>query len=769
MRSLTAGVTGMLNNQLSLDVIANNLANSNTPGFKSGRVSFSNSLVQTHFTGSAPGANLGGRNPQQVGLGVNTASVGVDMSQGALLATGRDLDLAIQGEGFFEITDGTRNLYTRVGTFGIDSENNLYHQGTGMRVIGNTYTLDPNPDGSQNIDQIGTPLNVDLSASFPPSRTNEIDFQGNLSSQTRALRGPSLNSVFQLVNSADGSLATEDTRLQNLEIFNDSVGTPGTDLDIHIFGTKPDGTAYGGTVTIQPWDEPTSADPSGSLGDMVSKINNVLSQGNERFGTMRIENGNLIATGIGTGDGFSLFMGENNPMAGVVAQPALTNIDTAAATDGIGYDGVAREGQAADSTLHTVPAGGIAGLYQPTFTVPSVDFITAGTATAGQELRITMQVNGNAVGEIRIPAADYATGGISREFSLASWPHVRQGDTVSFALSGDWDMDADAGPNNGLSLDTRVVSDANPNNLTADQNADNIPDIFQENSATDVNAWVYRNETNTSFDWYRARMVPESVASSIEIFDSQGGRHTVEARFIRTGTRTQTGSDIRLNNWDMMINVPESEGVMTDSLIAGLEFDQEGRFTGSVGTTSHGTTLDALQYVGSPATQSIQVDWNATGATDPATIRADFGEANTFSGLTGFGSASTAAAVDQDGFPDGQLDSVSVSAEGDLTALYTNGISRRLAQLSLVTFRNPDGLTAAEDNLWQQSTNSGNATRRVPGTGAGFITAGSLEGGNVDIATEFSRLITAQRGFQVSSRLIQTTDEVLEELANLTR
>ena len=360
-------------------------------------------------------------------------------------------------------------------------------------------------------------------------------------------------------------------------------------------------------------------------------------------------------------------------------------------------------------------------------------------------------------------------GGLSRDFSLISWPQVNEGDTVSFAFSGDWDMDADVGPNNGISLVTTVVDNGNANNLTNDRDNDGIPDMFQENSNTDVNAWTYRNETNTTFDWYRVRMTPESVASSIEVFDSQGGRHNVEARFFRTGTRTEPGSTVRLNSWDLMIDVPPEEGTMVDNLIAGIEFDQEGRFTGSIGTTINGTSLDALQYVGSPAAQSLQIDWAATGPTEPAVIRADFGEANSFGGLTGFGSNSTAAAISQDGFGDGQLDSVNVSAEGDVTALYTNGISRRLAQLSLATFRNPDGLISAEDNLWQQSTNSGIATRRTAGIGSGFITAGSLEGGNVDIATEFSRLITAQRGFQVSSRLIQTTDEILEELANLTR
>ena len=147
----------------------------------------------------------------------------------------------------------------------------------------------------------------------------------------------------------------------------------------------------------------------------------------------------------------------------------------------------------------------------------------------------------------------------------------------------------------------------------------------------------------------------------------------------------------------------------------------------------------------------------------------NFGQSRTFNGLTGFGSASTAAAVAQDGYGDGKLDSLSVTPEGDIIALYTNGISRKLVQVPLTTFRNPEGLTGAEGNLWQRSTSSGDPIRRIPGENAGFITSSALEGSNVDIATEFTKLITSQRGFQVSARVIQTTDRILEELANLTR
>ena len=104
-----------------------------------------------------------------------------------------------------------------------------------------------------------------------------------------------------------------------------------------------------------------------------------------------------------------------------------------------------------------------------------------------------------------------------------------------------------------------------------------------------------------------------------------------------------------------------------------------------------------------------------------------------------------------------------------LLRLYTNGVSHQLAEMSLSVFRNPSGLQAVEGNLFAQSTSSGNPIRREPGQNAGFVTSGALEGGNVDVATEFSRMIIAQRGFQMSARVIQTSNDMLEELSNLLR
>lgn len=750
-RALSSGVSGMLNHQLVLDTTANNLANVNTPGFKSSRVSFSSALIQTQFSGSGPGSAIGGQNPRQVGLGMTASSIDLDMRQGAIQSTGRNLDLAIQGDGFFELTDGTLSHFSRVGNLGFDSSDNLVDLGTGYRVLGNIYNPIPNPDGSQAITAVSTPLVINRSEAFPPKQTEEIVFQGNLSSTTRALQGFSLQSTFPLIDSNTGEVATEDTLLTDLTIFNGTSGVPGTPLTLHLFGTKPNGEAYGASFDIHPWDTPSTANGQrGSVGELITAINSALAQGNERFGSLRLDNGSMLISGVGAGDGFSMFVGERDPFQSTLNIANLTD------AVGVAYVGAPQSGVG----TNTITAPQV-GLLDSRFVMPAVDF----SAQSGAVLRVSVRINGIERGNISIPAADYSAATLAeRTFALPNFPHVDLGDVVDYDLSGNLNMGA-----NNVTWSTDSIIDSSNLNLTADLDVDGLPDMFEEGSPIDANAYIYDNNSNVQFNWYRSRLVPEVVASSIQVYDSLGGKHTVDVRYFRTGTRTDPLSGARLNSWDMLVNTRPGEGVLINDVVSGVEFDQEGRFTGAIGTSVHGTTFNDSLYVGNPSAGTIQIDWATTGPTDPATIRLNFGTPNSVDGLTGFGSANSAAAVNQDGYQDGTLDSLAVTAEGDIVGLYSNGISRNLAQLMLATFRNPSGLSQVGNNLFVESVNSGTATRRIAGQGSGFITAGALEGGNVDIATEFTRIITAQRGFQVSARVIQTTDQLLEELANLIR
>lgn len=136
IQAMYSGISGMKAFKSSLDVIGNNIANVNTVAYKAARASFKEMFNQTMRNASAPAGGRGGVNPSQVGLGVIVGSIDTDQSQGSMTATGRANDLAIEGNGFFALSNGSRCFYTRDGSFALDAENNLVSTATGMRVLG---------------------------------------------------------------------------------------------------------------------------------------------------------------------------------------------------------------------------------------------------------------------------------------------------------------------------------------------------------------------------------------------------------------------------------------------------------------------------------------------------------------------------------------------------------------------------------------------------------------------------------------------------------
>ncbi len=162
--ALFTGLSGLRVHQNYIDVIGNNLANVSTPGYRGSRATFSDILSFTVRAGSGPSGNLGGQNPMQIGHGAVISTIDTDTNQGTFQDTGRPLDVAIQGKGFFTLTDGTRQFYTRVGSFGIDSTRTLVDLRTGMRVMGSS----------------GGNITVPVSDTLPAQPTSQITFQGNL-------------------------------------------------------------------------------------------------------------------------------------------------------------------------------------------------------------------------------------------------------------------------------------------------------------------------------------------------------------------------------------------------------------------------------------------------------------------------------------------------------------------------------------------------------------------------------------------------------------
>lgn len=189
------------------------------------------------------------------------------------------------------------------------------------------------------------------------------------------------------------------------------------------------------------------------------------------------------------------------------------------------------------------------------------------------------------------------------------------------------------------------------------------------------------------------------------------------------------------------------------------------------------TTVGAGSLTFDPVSGAI-----ATGATTPVTftpttggaplaIDFNFGTANEFRGVTGSTTTSAASIVklsSQDGYSAGTLLSVAFDDKGFISGTFSNGTIQKLAQVMLAEFANPSGLVRAGDNAFTLSANSGSEVLVNPGDSS-TLTPGAIEQSNVDLADEFTKMITAQRGFQASARVISTSDEFLQEVVNLKR
>lgn len=183
MRALWAGVSGLENHQTRMDVIGNNISNVNTTGYKESRVNFEDLISQTLQGAAAPNTEVGGVNPQQVGLGMQIASIDTIFTQGALQTTGKTSDLAIEGNGFFVLKDGNQTYYTRAGDFTTDANGTLVNPADGMRVQGWTAQTVGNQTFINPAAQPGD-LVIPVGQKDPARATTQVDLACNLDKRT---------------------------------------------------------------------------------------------------------------------------------------------------------------------------------------------------------------------------------------------------------------------------------------------------------------------------------------------------------------------------------------------------------------------------------------------------------------------------------------------------------------------------------------------------------------------------------------------------------
>jgi len=174
-------ISALQMHQSYLDVVSDNLANANTPGFKASRVIFQDQYAQILNGGSAPTATVGGINPTQIGLGVQLGYVTPVFTQGMLQSTGRNLDLAIQGDGFFMYNSPTGMHYSREGSLQVDANGFMVNGGTGLHIQG--WTQQAGATGPIPTNSVPGDIHIDLNKTLARA-TSSATLGGNLNSST---------------------------------------------------------------------------------------------------------------------------------------------------------------------------------------------------------------------------------------------------------------------------------------------------------------------------------------------------------------------------------------------------------------------------------------------------------------------------------------------------------------------------------------------------------------------------------------------------------
>lgn len=246
-----------------------------------------------------------------------------------------------------------------------------------------------------------------------------------------------------------------------------------------------------------------------------------------------------------------------------------------------------------------------------------------------------------------------------------------------------------------------------------------------------------------------------NFSTPLTVYDSLGNGHVLTLYF----RKDSLGATGNVWEWFAVVDAADSTSGSTEVQAQGtITFNSNGGLYAESSTT---LPTGGFDFSGGAAqNQAISFDFGTS------VIQNGNGE----DGVTQYGTASGVSALNQDGYSSGTLRSINVDQNGIISGIYSNGKELTLAQILLATFASPEALKSSGNNVFSETYESGQALVGAPGSsGRGLVQANTLELSNIDIAEQFVNMITAQRGFQASSRIITTTDELLAELVNLKR
>jgi flagellar hook protein FlgE len=248
----------------------------------------------------------------------------------------------------------------------------------------------------------------------------------------------------------------------------------------------------------------------------------------------------------------------------------------------------------------------------------------------------------------------------------------------------------------------------------------------------------------------------------IPVSDSKGGQRTVTLSLLKGAGPNEWYAELRAKPGDLDNN---ANGLISSGKVT---FTTDGKLA-STGTLFGSTNPTSISIAASdPLSTGTTPRWADGLGIDSQDIQIDLASAS--GGLTQYNSQSVVQSVNTNGTAFGNLTNIEVDDQGYVSAIFDNGVTRRIAQVAVATFSNPNGLKGVNGNSYRVTNESGTYSLKTPGQGgAGSIAPSTLEASTVDLSTEFTGLITTQRAYSASSKIITTADQMLEELLSIKR
>lgn len=807
--SFNIGLTGIRAADSDLRVTGNNIANASTTGFKRSRAEFGD-VYASSIVGTAANAT---------GSGVSLTDVAQQFTQGNISFTDNSLDLAINGSGFFILSDNGDPSYSRAGMLSTDNQGFVVNnsgfnlQGFAADANGNIINgvltdlqIEAGNQAPQQTTEVESKLNLDAtetapvelvsttngsqvllaSTPAPPSTRMTTGFgvptsfaadEVDLTFSIPGFASPAALSVNAASVSAVGNAdAVIDNAAELAALFNNYFGGAASPYD------QLTATVTGTTIDID-----LAGEVAGGNTNFSVNLANVLGNGIAAF--------SAAAPSITSGLSSSYQTPDNSYSPGQLNVITATSTRTIDLTTTPGSNATARqiaeEINIQDQTLNL----GIAASARTQIRLSSV-----GAFNPGEIVLALKGTDGSGASNFLVLNPAGATGTIEQQIvstiGSANIPGLSAtisgaGEIDIVALNGEDIVIQNNAAGGGATLDYVGLTDfggtlgipatspgalsLNPGNEIVlggevDVTVNDGVNIAANSAGTPGNIWgtLPGNSSNT-FD----SLDPESYnsATSVTIFDSLGNSHIMTQYFVKERT-DPTNTAGTANTWSMYILIDGSNvgNPPAGSTVPGLaQYNMQFTSDGSLDPASDGPFLISNWT-------PLDSAGNFNGALGPNTggalpipappVSSNF-EIDIF-GTTQFGSDFAVNDVDQDGFTTGRLAGLNIDDSGIIFARFTNGQAQTLGQIALAGFTNEQGLQPQGDTAWTETFESGPPLIGVPQTAAlGLIQSGSLEESNVDISEELVNLIIAQRNYQSNAKTIETADQVTQTILNI--